>query len=49
MIILLTNDDGINSSKLHYAKKILEKYGIVYIVAPSVEQSAKGMANDWRI
>ncbi len=44
MIILLTNDDGINSKKLHYAKKILSKYGEVYMVAPLVEQSAKGMA-----
>ena len=44
MIILLTNDDGINSNKIQYAKKILEKYGTVYTVAPLVEQSAKGMA-----
>jgi len=44
MIILLTNDDGINSEKMQYAKKILSKYGTVYTVAPSVEQSAKGMA-----
>jgi len=44
MIILLTNDDGIKSSKLHYAKEILRKYGTVYVVAPLVEQSAKSMA-----
>ena len=44
MLILLTNDDGINSEKLLYAKKVLSKYGTVYTVAPSVEQSAKGMA-----
>ena len=44
MIILLTNDDGIKSEKLLYAKDILKKYGTVYTVAPSVEQSAKGMA-----
>jgi len=44
MIILLTNDDGINSEKIQYAKKILSKYGTVYTVAPTVEQSAKGMA-----
>ncbi len=44
MIILLTNDDGIESSKLIYAKEVLEKYGTVYTVAPSVEQSAKGMS-----
>jgi len=44
MIILLTNDDGIESEKLHYAKDILKKYGTVYTVAPLKEQSAKGMA-----
>jgi len=44
MIILLTNDDGIESSKLIYAKNVLSKYGTVYTVAPKVEQSAKGMS-----
>lgn len=44
MIILLTNDDGINSEKLVFAKEILQKYGTVYTVAPAMEQSAKGMA-----
>jgi 5'-nucleotidase len=44
MIILLTNDDGIHSKKLKYAKSILEKYGKVYTVAPSKEQSAKSMS-----
>ncbi len=44
MIILLTNDDGIESEKLIYARKILKRYGTVYTVAPLVEQSAKGMA-----
>jgi len=44
VIILLTNDDGIESSKLIYAKRILSKYGTVYTVAPKVEQSAKGMS-----
>ena len=44
MVILLTNDDGIESSKLKYAKKILGKYGTVYTVAPKTEQSAKGMS-----
>ena len=44
MIILLTNDDGIYSEKIQYAKKILSKYGTVYTVAPSVQQSGKGMA-----
>jgi len=44
MIILLTNDDGINSEKLIYAKEILKKYVTVYTVAPEIGQSAKGMA-----
>ena len=44
MIILLTNDDGIESSKLHYTKEILEHYGTVYTVAPKEEQSAKSMS-----
>lgn len=44
MIILLTNDDGINSPKLQYTKMILEQYGEVYTVAPKVEQSGKSMA-----
>lgn len=44
MIILLTNDDGIKSKKLQYTKSVLQKLGIVYIVAPSVEQSAKSMS-----
>jgi 5'-nucleotidase len=44
MIILLTNDDGIQSPKLHYTKDILSQYGTVYVVAPKVEQSAKSMA-----
>lgn len=44
MIILLTNDDGIESSKLKFAHKILSKYGTVHTVAPMTEQSAKGMS-----
>ncbi len=44
MKIILTNDDGIESSKLKYAQKILSKYGTVYTVAPKTEQSAKGMS-----
>lgn len=44
MIILLTNDDGIDSKKLLYARDILKKYGTVYMVAPLIEQSAKGMS-----
>lgn len=41
MNILLTNDDGYNSERIIFARKILEKYGTVYLVAPKVEQSAK--------
>ena len=44
MIILLTNDDGIHSKKLKYARKVLEKFGKVYTVAPAEEQSAKSMS-----
>jgi len=44
MLILLTNDDGINSTKLIYAKEVLKKYGTVYTIAPALEQSAKSMA-----
>ncbi len=44
MIFLLTNDDGIQSPKLQYTKNVLEKFGTVYTVAPSTEQSAKGMS-----
>lgn len=44
MNILLTNDDGITSEKLKYAKGILSKYGTVYTVAPAKEQSAKSMS-----
>jgi len=44
MVIVLTNDDGIESKKLKYAKKVLSKYGTVYTVAPKFEQSAKGMS-----
>jgi 5'-nucleotidase len=44
MIILLTNDDGIESSKLHFTKEVLQQYGTVYTIAPRVEQSGKSMA-----
>lgn len=44
MIFLLTNDDGIDSPKLQITKEILEKFGTVYTVAPSSEQSAKSMS-----
>jgi 5'-nucleotidase len=44
MIILLTNDDGIDSQKIEYTKKVLEKFGTVYRIAPSTQMSAKGMS-----
>lgn len=40
MNILITNDDGINSSKIKLLAKNLTKYGTVYVVAPAFEQSA---------
>lgn len=44
MNILLTNDDGITSEKLEITKKVLEKFGTVYVVAPSTQMSAKSMS-----
>lgn len=44
MNILLTNDDGIDSEKLLYTKSVLDKFGTVYVVAPSMQQSAKSMS-----
>lgn len=44
MKFLLVNDDGIHSERLHFAKKILQKYGVVYTVAPLFEQSGKSVA-----
>lgn len=44
MIILLTNDDGIDAPKLQYTKEVLQQYGTVYTIAPKVEQSGKSMA-----
>jgi 5'-nucleotidase len=44
MVIVLTNDDGIESPKLKFAQKVLSKFGTVFTVAPKIEQSAKGMA-----
>lgn len=44
MVFLLVNDDGVHSNRLLFAKSILEKYGTVYTVAPSIEQSGKSVA-----
>jgi len=44
MNILLVNDDGINSSRLKFTKKILETFGNVVVVAPKEQQSGKSVA-----
>jgi len=44
MLILLTNDDGIHSEKIEITKKVLEKFGTVYRVAPKEQMSAKSMS-----
>lgn len=42
MNILLTNDDGYTSNGLQALRKILQKFGTVYMVAPQTPQSGKG-------
>ncbi|MDV3103482.1 5'/3'-nucleotidase SurE [Thermococcus waiotapuensis] len=44
MRILLTNDDGINSSGIRAAVKALNELGEVYVVAPLFQRSASGRA-----
>lgn len=44
MLILLTNDDGIHSKKIEFTKRVLEKFGTVYRVAPKEQMSAKSMS-----
>ncbi|MCX6112032.1 MAG: 5'/3'-nucleotidase SurE [Proteobacteria bacterium] len=41
-LILLTNDDGVNTEGIRILKKALDPIGIVVIVAPSSEQSGTG-------
>lgn len=41
MRILVTNDDSVHSAGLHALAKAASKYGEVFIVAPSSEQSGK--------
>lgn len=43
-LILVTNDDGINSQGIRTLSKALQSVGEVYIVAPEREQSAVGHA-----
>jgi 5'-nucleotidase len=44
MKILITNDDGVNSSGILAAKKAVEKLGKVTVVAPATQQSGIGRA-----
>lgn len=44
MNILLVNDDGIKSEKLEITKRILQEFGNVTTIAPTLEQSAKSMS-----
>ena len=41
MRILVTNDDGINSSSLKALVRVAKQYGEVICIAPLVEQSGK--------
>ena len=44
MRILITNDDGVNSSGIMAAKKAVEELGDTYVVAPATQQSGIGHA-----
>ncbi len=44
MIILITNDDGINSPGLRSLEKALQDIGQVWVVAPDRERNAIGRA-----
>ncbi len=44
MRILITNDDGVNSSGIMAAKRAVEKLGETCIVAPATQQSGIGHA-----
>ncbi len=44
MRILLVNDDGYHSERLHFAKEALAEFGDVWVVAPKEEQSGCAMA-----
>lgn len=44
MRILITNDDGVNSSGIIAAKKAVEDLGSIDIVAPATQQSGIGHA-----
>jgi len=44
MRILITNDDGVNSSGIMAAKKAVEDLGTIDVVAPATQQSGIGHA-----
>ncbi|OPY30088.1 MAG: 5'-nucleotidase SurE1 [Methanobacterium sp. PtaU1.Bin242] len=44
MRILITNDDGVNSSGIIAAKKAVENLGLIDVVAPATQQSGIGHA-----
>jgi 5'-nucleotidase len=44
MRILITNDDGVNSSGIMAAKKAVENLGMIDVVAPATQQSGIGHA-----
>lgn len=44
MRILITNDDGVNSSGIVAAKRAVEDLGEIYVVAPATQQSGIGHA-----
>ena len=44
MRILITNDDGVNSSGIMAAKKAVEDLGKIDVVAPATQQSGIGHA-----
>ena len=44
MRILITNDDGVNSSGIVAAKDAVRELGDIYVVAPATQQSGIGHA-----
>ena len=44
MRILITNDDGVNSSGIVAAKRAVENLGTIDVVAPATQQSGIGHA-----
>ena len=48
-VILLTNDDGVNSVGLWAAFEALSEFAEVVISAPAVQQSAVGRGRDYNL